>query len=991
MTGYSSAYSASTYTTTASLLAGETYRFRVRAQNAQGWGPYSTTLSVLAASAPSQMAMLSVTDNAGVPSVRITWVAPNENGSPISAYEILILSSTPGAYYESLSECDGSDPVVATNLYCDVSMSTLASSPFDLSRGDAIVAKARARNIVGWSALYSEPNSGVAVTAQQAPGTPPTTVTLVSQSESSITVSMPPLFDLGGSPITSYNLQYDQGAAAGASSSTPAEEDFVSLIGEIPANNLAVTEVTLAGLNTNRIYSFRYRAANKHGWSGYSPVLGVVTATVPAAVAALSFSVESATPTSVTISWSAPYNGGNPITSYQVLIQHQDGVTLSEELSYCDGSQLAIITARRCEIPLTTLRAAPFSLGLDQLVTAQVAATNDVGQGAFSPLNTAGVRIQTEPLAPSSSPTLVSSDESTATVEITLLSGLEAGNAPVLYYELSWDQGLSQSAWAIYTVVPSATTQVSIDSLTSGATYAFRYRAQNIHGWSSGYSPVLEAVAMKVPGQVAPATTAMDGADVVLSWAVPFTGGQGIPLTAFVVQLQDSTGALTEYPSICDGSDPLVLATRSCRIPMARFSEPTSYDVNGLIDEYGMGLAQGELIVAVVSAVNAKGAGPPSEANVVGELAQRPPAAPLSAPSRGSGSSDGQLDIEWAFLTSSSETGGSPILSYALEVDDGAGGNFNEIVGGSPSTDPYTLNSKVVTTAIVSGAAYRARYRAYNVHGWGEYSPIGTITAASTPAAASEPTLSIVGTGVQISWSQPSDTGGDGIPLTSYRVELLLPDGTFAQDLVNCDGTDPAIVAARACTIPMATLTSTDPSSGFAYTQGAEVAARVTATNAIGEGEVGALSTTTTILAQVVPLKPLTPPRRGSSTGEAQIEIEWDGVLGLDTGGSAITSYNLQWDQGSGVFGVDLAGASVDYILTSYTLTNGLVAGGLYAFRYRAANKYGWGPWSDVATLAAADHPEQPSEVVTSIVDTFVKFSWTAPDDKSSAITAYEV
>ena len=112
---------------------------------------------------------------------------------------------------------------------------------------------------------------------------------------------MPALFDLGGSAITSYNLQYDQGAAAGANGAAPEEEAFVSLIGEIPANNLAVTEVTLAGLNTNMIYSFRYRAANKHGWSGFSPVLGIVTATIPAAVATLSFSVESGTPTSVTI------------------------------------------------------------------------------------------------------------------------------------------------------------------------------------------------------------------------------------------------------------------------------------------------------------------------------------------------------------------------------------------------------------------------------------------------------------------------------------------------------------------------------------------------------------------------------------------------------------------------------------------------------------------------------------------------------------------
>lgn len=257
----------------------------------------------------------------------------------------------------------------------------------------------------------------------------------------------------------------------------------------------------------------------------------------------MTFSVETATPTSVTIQWSAPYNGGNSISSYQVLIQHDDGLTLSEDLSYCDGSNLATILSRRCEIPLTVLRDAPFNLPLDQLVVAQVAATNDIGQGAFSDLNTAGINIQTEPLAPASSPSVLSYDESHVTVEITLLSGLDAGNAAILYYELSWDEGLAQASWSIYSVVSSTTTQVTIDSLTSGATYAFRYRSQNIHGWSASYSPVLEVVAMTVPGQVDQVTTAMSGSDVVLSWEEPFTGGQGVLITSYIIQLQDSTGA----------------------------------------------------------------------------------------------------------------------------------------------------------------------------------------------------------------------------------------------------------------------------------------------------------------------------------------------------------------------------------------------------------------------------------------------------------------
>jgi hypothetical protein len=110
------------------------------------------------------MVMVSITDNTDLPSVRITWAAPSENGSPISAYEVKILSATPDTYYESLAECDGADATIMANLYCDVSMSTLIASPFLLSEGDAIVAIVKAENIVGWGTEYSEPNTGIDVT-----------------------------------------------------------------------------------------------------------------------------------------------------------------------------------------------------------------------------------------------------------------------------------------------------------------------------------------------------------------------------------------------------------------------------------------------------------------------------------------------------------------------------------------------------------------------------------------------------------------------------------------------------------------------------------------------------------------------------------------------------------------------------------------------------------------------------------------------------------
>jgi len=48
---------------------------------------------------------------------------------------------------------------------------------------------------------------------------------------------------------------------------------------------------------------------------------------------------------------------------------------------------------------------------------------------------------------------------------------------------------------------------------------------------------------------------------------------------------------------------------------------------------------------------------------------------------------------------------------------------------------------------------------------------------------------------------------------------------------------------------------------------------------------------------------------------------------------------------------VDLTGVASDYLLTTFTLTHSIVAGGVYQFRYRAANKYGWGPYSEAAAI----------------------------------------
>lgn len=155
LVGLSSAFVGTSYLTTPSnpaeaLIPGQTYRFRVRAQNAQGWGAYSGVAGILAAGVPAQMAMVTLSDNAGLASVHILWASPNSNGSPLTAYQIEILTATPGQYF-STSDCNGVAALALSHLYCDVPMSTLIAAPFGLSLGDPIVAVAKASNSIGWS------------------------------------------------------------------------------------------------------------------------------------------------------------------------------------------------------------------------------------------------------------------------------------------------------------------------------------------------------------------------------------------------------------------------------------------------------------------------------------------------------------------------------------------------------------------------------------------------------------------------------------------------------------------------------------------------------------------------------------------------------------------------------------------------------------------------------------------------------------------------
>ena len=140
---------------TENVFAGVTYSFRVRAQNALGFGPFSSEVDITAAKVPEKPEAPSTSiDNV---SVRISWVDPDPNSSPITGFEVMVATST-GEFVFDLLYCDAATEPIVSQRYCEIPVSVLRAAPYSLEFDDTVYAKFRASNTYGWS-VYSEFNS----------------------------------------------------------------------------------------------------------------------------------------------------------------------------------------------------------------------------------------------------------------------------------------------------------------------------------------------------------------------------------------------------------------------------------------------------------------------------------------------------------------------------------------------------------------------------------------------------------------------------------------------------------------------------------------------------------------------------------------------------------------------------------------------------------------------------------------------------------------
>ena len=92
------------------------------------------------------------------------------------------------------------------------------------------------------------------------------------------------------------------------------------------------------------------------------------------------------------IVWTKPANNSVTIDAYRILI-NQTNAVFSEELVDCNGASPTIVSQLYCLIPMTTLRAAPYSLTFQNPVQVQIQGHNARGWGLVSSVSTASAQI----------------------------------------------------------------------------------------------------------------------------------------------------------------------------------------------------------------------------------------------------------------------------------------------------------------------------------------------------------------------------------------------------------------------------------------------------------------------------------------------------------------------------------------------------------------------------------------------------------------------
>ena len=364
-------------------------------------------------------------------------------------------------------------------------------------------------------------------------------------------------------------------------------------------------------------------------------------------------------------------------------------------------------------------------------------------------------------------------------------------------------------------------------------------------------------------------TQASGSTSVKFSWTI-MSSSNGLPVTLHRLKILKKNATPEDYvedTSVCNAGIP---ASTFCTVPMTT-----------LISTFGY--AAGDVIMAKLTAVNARGEGPASADSNIDIVAQVAPTAALTG--FAATSAAGDVTLTWTKLTDGAQTGYSPITDYVITYQ-----STSNTLHTITVTDE-TASSYVIQNLTPAGELFTYTIKTVNIHGTSTAVATATNTLAGTaPTTLASPTVTQSGTNVVITWTPTSSN--NGAVVNSYKLYIFDYAPTTDEFVNHIDKCQGYTALSTTCTIPMSTFTST-----LQYTIGQPIRVKATATNSVGESTQSGESNTD-VVAQSTPT--ISVSNLAATSTVTSITLTWSALTdGAQTGYSSVTSYKITHDNGT--------------------------------------------------------------------------------------------
>ena len=456
-----------------------------------------SSLDTTTPDAPTGLSASAVTASASVATadIDLAWTAPTDDGgAAITEYQY--------RYSEGTS-------VETSAVWTDTDSTSTSFTVTGLSKNTQYTFEVRAMNSEGSGTASGTDSATTDSTEPNAPTALSATADTVTASVNTASVSLAwtAPTDTGGADITEYQYRYIEGTTAG---------------GTWTDTNATDTTYEVTGLDKGTQYAFQVRAVNAEGQSAAS---NTDTATTGTSVANAPTSV-TVTPNtgsladSVSVSFTAPSDGGESITGYEV--RYRVGTTIPANAAWGTSGTSTTFTITNLE------------KGTEYAY--QIRAINSVGNGVATAVST----FTTNTTVPDA-PTSLTSTVGTTSAALSWTAPTDTGGLSITDYEVSVDSG----AWVS---TGSTSDSATVTGLMAGTEYTFEVRAVNADGDSEA-SAVHTATTASLTTPAAPtglsasadtATVSSATASVSLAWTAPTDTG-GADITEYQYRYSEGT------------------------------------------------------------------------------------------------------------------------------------------------------------------------------------------------------------------------------------------------------------------------------------------------------------------------------------------------------------------------------------------------------------------------------------------------------------------